>query len=179
VPAIVVTAADLSEVDHRRLNNGVLSGLGRDGLLGEVMSLVAHCRSGEMQEAGHAMAKLLYVEDNEDNIYMLTRRLKKLGFEVVVARDGEDGVSLTGAERTALVLMDLSLPVVDGWEATRRLKDDPATKDIPVIALSAHAMAGDREKALAAGCDEYDTKPVDFARLLSKIRALLPEGGDP
>jgi two-component system, cell cycle response regulator DivK len=88
-------------------------------------------------------------------------------------------VSLTGAERTALVLMDLSLPVVDGWEATRRLKDDPATKDVPVIALSAHAMAGDREKALAAGCDEYDTKPVDFARLLSKIRALLPEGGDP
>ena len=91
MPAIVVTAADLSEVDHRRLNNGVLSGLGRDGLLGEVMSLVAHCRSGEMQEAGHAMVKLLYVEDNEDNIYMLTRRLTKLGFEVVVARDGEDG----------------------------------------------------------------------------------------
>jgi CheY-like chemotaxis protein len=125
------------------------------------------------------MFKLLYVEDNEDNIYTLTRRLTKHGFEVAVARDGEHGLALARAERPALVLMDLSLPVVDGWEATRRLKDDPATKDIPVIALSAHAMASDREKALAAGCDEYDTKPVDFARLLSKIRALLPEGGDP
>lgn len=123
------------------------------------------------------MVKLLYIEDNEDNIYMLTQRLTKQGFEVLVARDGEHGVALALAERPALVLMDLSLPVVDGWEAARRLKEDPGTKSIPVIALSAHAMAGDREKALTAGCDDYDTKPVDFARLLSKIRTLLSEGG--
>ena len=119
------------------------------------------------------MIKILYVEDNEDNLYMLSNRLKRRGYEVVAARDGAEGVALAASEAPALILMDLSLPVIDGWEATRRLKSDAATKEIPVIALSAHAMSGDREKALAAGCDDYDTKPVELPRLLEKIAALL------
>ena len=120
------------------------------------------------------MTKILYVEDNEDNVYMLTRRLERKGFEVIVANDGEQGVAMAAAELPALILMDLSLPVLDGWEATRQLKAAPETRDIPVIALTAHAMAGDAEKAFAAGCDDYDTKPVDLPRLLEKISALLP-----
>ena len=123
------------------------------------------------------MAKILYVEDNEDNIYMLTRRLERKGFTVLIAGDGEEGVRMARSENPVLILMDLSLPVMDGWEATRRIKADPATSSIPVIALTAHAMEGEREKALAAGCDEFDTKPVDFARLLEKIAALT--GGTP
>ncbi|MGK9165742.1 response regulator [Inquilinus limosus] len=119
------------------------------------------------------MATILYVEDNEDNIYMLSARLKRRGFDVVAARDGAEGVEAAGRERPDLILMDLSLPVIDGWEATRRIKAAADTSGIPVIALSAHAMAGDREKALAAGCDDYDTKPVDMPRLLGKIEALL------
>lgn len=122
------------------------------------------------------MTKILYVEDNEDNVFMLTRRLTKRGYDVVVAGDGEQGVARAIEEQPALILMDLSLPVLDGWAATRKLKADPATQNIPVIALSAHAMPGDAEKALAAGCDDYDTKPVEMKRLLSKISALLPEG---
>ena len=124
------------------------------------------------------MTKILYVEDNEDNVFMLTRRLERRGYEVVVAADGEEGVAVAGRQGPSLILMDLSLPVLDGWEATRRLRADPMTSAIPIIALSAHAMAGDREKALAAGCDDYDTKPVDLARLLAKIEALLPEATD-
>ncbi|HLI13908.1 MAG TPA: response regulator [Alphaproteobacteria bacterium] len=120
------------------------------------------------------MARILYVEDNEDNIYMLSRRLERRGYEVVVARDGEEGVSEAQRVAPALILMDLDLPVIDGWEAARRLKTAPETRHIPIIALSAHAMAGDREKALAAGCDDYDTKPVELARLIGKIEALLP-----
>jgi two-component system, cell cycle response regulator DivK len=119
------------------------------------------------------MVKILYVEDNEDNIYMLSSRLKRRGYDVVSARDGEQGISMARTEAPALILMDLSLPVVDGWEATRRLKAEATTQDIPVIALSAHAMAGDREKAIAAGCDDYDTKPVELPRLLEKISSLL------
>ncbi|MGH7310117.1 MAG: response regulator [Candidatus Rokuibacteriota bacterium] len=119
------------------------------------------------------MTKILYVEDNDDNVYMLRGRLRRAGYDVVVATDGEQGVAMAAAETPALILMDLSLPVLDGWEATRRLKTRPDTAAIPVIALSAHAMAGDRERAIAAGCDDYDTKPVDFARLLDKIRAAL------
>lgn len=119
------------------------------------------------------MATILYVEDNEDNVYMLSSRLKRRGFDVIVARDGAEGVEMVGRERPDLVLMDLSLPVIDGWEATRRIK--AGSSGIPVIALSAHAMAGDREKALAAGCDDYDTKPVDLPRLLRKIEVLLDE----
>lgn len=121
------------------------------------------------------MAKILYVEDNEDNIYMLTRRLRQQGFEVVVAGDGAEGVAMAASEAPDLILMDLSLPTLDGWEATRRLKAAPETKRIPVIALSAHAMEGDREKALAVGCDDYDTKPVSFPRLLEKIQAILAQ----
>ena len=121
------------------------------------------------------MPKILYVEDNEDNVYMLTRRLRQHGYEVVVAGDGERAVAMAAAEAPDLILMDLGLPVLDGWEATRRLKGAPETKAIPVIALSAHAMDGDREKAVAAGCDDYDTKPVNLPRLLEKIRAALPK----
>ena len=119
------------------------------------------------------MVKILYIEDNEDNLYMLSNRLMRRGYEVVLARDGEQGIAMAGSEAPALILMDLSLPVIDGWEATRRLKTEPLTRNIPVIALSAHAMAGDREKAIAAGCDDYDTKPVELPRLLEKITALL------
>lgn len=125
------------------------------------------------------MAKILYVEDNEDNVYMLTARLRRRGFEVIVAPDGEQGVALARTEVPALILMDLGLPVMDGWEATRRLKAVPETRGIPIIALSAHAMAGDREKAFAAGCDEFDSKPVEFDRLLDKIRTLLPAEAPP
>ena len=118
------------------------------------------------------MAKLLLVEDNEMNRDMLSRRLIRSGYEVVLAVDGEQGVALA-ASGPDLVLMDMSLPVLDGWDATRQVKADPATKGIPVIALTAHAMEGDRQKALAAGCDDFDTKPVEFARLVSKIEGLL------
>ena len=117
--------------------------------------------------------KILYVEDNDDNIYIVRNRLSRAGYTVIVAGDGEAGVAMARTEKPDLVLMDLSLPVLDGWEATRRLKAAPETCDIPVIALSAHAMAGDREKALRSGCDDYDTKPVDFARLRGKIESLL------
>jgi CheY-like chemotaxis protein len=119
------------------------------------------------------MSKILLVEDNELNRDMLSRRLLRKGFQVVIAVDGAEGVRLAGAERPALVLMDISLPLVDGYEATRRLKADPATAAIPVIALTAHAMAGDRERSLAAGCCDYDTKPIEFERLLEKIQAVL------
>ena len=122
------------------------------------------------------MTKILYVEDNEDNVYMLSRRLGRKGYEIVVAGDGAQGIEMARAQSPALILMDLNLPELDGWEATRRLKADPATEAIPVIALSAHAMAGDREKALAAGCDDFDTKPIELGRLLGKIAALLGEG---
>ena len=120
------------------------------------------------------MARILYVEDNDDNIYMLQNRLTRQGFDVLIARDGASGVDVAKVERPDLILMDLGLPVLDGWEAARRLKADPATCRIPVIALSAHAMSGDRVQALEAGCDEYDVKPVEWPRLLTKIRALLP-----
>ena len=122
------------------------------------------------------MARILYVEDNEDNIYMLRRRLERKGIEVIVAGDGEEGIAAALRERPDLILMDLSLPVIDGWEAARRLKSSPETRAIPIIALSAHAMTGDRERALAAGCDDYDTKPVDLRGLMAKIEALLPPG---
>jgi CheY-like chemotaxis protein len=119
------------------------------------------------------MAKILLVEDNEMNRDMLSRRLARRGYEVVVAVDGREGVAKARAEAPALVLMDMSLPVLDGWEATRELRADPATRAIPIIALTAHAMAGDREKALAVGCDDFDTKPIELERLLGKIEALL------
>jgi CheY-like chemotaxis protein len=120
------------------------------------------------------VTKILYVEDNDDNVYMLKMRLELLGdFEVVAAPDGEQGCALALSERPDVILMDLEMPVVDGWEATRRLKDDPQTHDIPIIALSAHALAGEREKALGAGCDEFDTKPIEFERLVATLRRVL------
>jgi two-component system cell cycle response regulator DivK len=121
------------------------------------------------------MMKILYVEDNDDNVYMLKNRLSRAGFTVIVATDGAQGVAMATSERPDLVLMDLSLPVVDGWEATRQIKANPATKHIPVVAITANAMTGDKEKAMAAGCDDFDTKPVDMPRLLGKIKALTPQ----
>lgn len=122
------------------------------------------------------MPKILLVEDNEANRDMLSRRLERKGYQVVLAVDGQSGVEMAQTQSPDLVLMDMSLPVLDGWEATRRLKAAPATQHIPVIALTAHAMSGDRDKALEAGCDDYDTKPVELLRLLGKIEALLSEG---
>ncbi len=119
------------------------------------------------------MAKILLVEDNEMNRDMLSRRLMKKGYELVMAMDGEQAIELAQTEIPDLILMDISLPGVDGWEATRRLKAKPETQAIPIIALTAHAMAGDREKCLEAGCDDYDTKPVEFPRLLEKIQGFL------
>ena len=123
------------------------------------------------------MTRILYVEDNDDNVFMLRGRLQRRGFEVAHAENGQVALDHVASDRPALILMDLSLPVMDGWEATRRLKADPATADIPVIALSSHAMSGDREKALAAGCDEYETKPVELRSLIAKIEALLGTEG--
>lgn len=123
------------------------------------------------------MSKILLVEDNETNRDMLSRRLLKRGYEVVIAVDGESGLSLAESEAPDLVLMDMSLPILDGWEVTRRLKAAPATRHIPVIALTAHAMSSDRDEALEAGCDDYDTKPIELARLLEKIQALLRANG--
>jgi len=117
--------------------------------------------------------KILYVEDNDDNVYVVKHRLGRLGYTIVVASDGEQGVVLAKTEQPDLILMDLSLPVVDGWEATRRIKADESTRHIPVLALSAHAMTQDRAQALAAGCDDYDTKPIDLPRLRAKIDALM------
>jgi two-component system, cell cycle response regulator DivK len=124
------------------------------------------------------MAKILLVEDNEMNRDMLSRRLQRKGHEVLLAVDGQEGLSLARAQLPDLILMDMSLPIIDGWEATRRLKEVEATRPIPIIALTAHALADDQQRALAAGCDDYDTKPVDFARLLGKIEKHLggPKG---
>jgi CheY-like chemotaxis protein len=121
--------------------------------------------------------KILYVEDNEDNIFMLKNRLTRAGHTVIVATDGAQGVAMASSERPDMILMDLSLPVLDGWQATRQIKATPDTKHIPVIALTANAMAGDREKALAAGCDDYDTKPVELSRLLGKLKQLTAQAG--
>ncbi|MBM3563296.1 MAG: response regulator [Alphaproteobacteria bacterium] len=122
------------------------------------------------------MVKILLVEDNEMNRDMLSRRLRRNGYEVVIAIDGLQGVEMAASEAPDLILMDMSLPVIDGWEAARRVRQNEATRKIPVIALTAHAMAGDREKAIEAGCDDYDTKPVEITRLLGKITALIESG---
>jgi two-component system, cell cycle response regulator DivK len=122
------------------------------------------------------VTKVLYVEDNDDNVFMLKMRLELLGdFEVLTAEDGEKGCEMAAAERPDIILMDLEMPVVDGWEATRRLKGNTQTRDIPIIALSAHALAGEREKALAAGCNEFDTKPIEFDRLIATVRRILAD----
>ena len=121
------------------------------------------------------MPKILLVEDNEMNRDMLSRRLKRRGYEVEIAVNGAEGVDMAKSLTPDLILMDMSLPVMDGWEATKNIKADPHTQSIPVIALTAHAMSGDREKALQAGCDDYDTKPIELSRLLLKIKAFLPD----
>jgi two-component system cell cycle response regulator DivK len=120
------------------------------------------------------VTKVLYVEDNDDNVYMLKMRLELLGdFEVLAAEDGQKGCEMAATEQPDIILMDLEMPVVDGWEATRRLKGNPQTRDIPVIVLSAHALAGERERAIAAGCDEFDTTPIEFDRLVATMRRIL------
>jgi CheY-like chemotaxis protein len=120
------------------------------------------------------VTKVLYVEDNDDTVYMLKMRLELLGdFEVLTAEDGEKGCEMAAAEQPDIILMDLEMPVVDGWEATRRLRENPQTCDIPIIALSAHALAGERQKAIAAGCDEFDTKPIEFDRLVATVQRVL------
>jgi CheY-like chemotaxis protein len=126
------------------------------------------------------MTKVLYVEDNDDNVYMLKMRLELLGdFEVLTAEDGEKGCAMAVSECPDIILMDLEMPVVDGWEATRRLKGNPQTRDIPIVALSAHALAGERDNALAAGCDEFDTKPIEFDRLVATLRRILAQWRKP
>ncbi len=125
------------------------------------------------------MPRILLVEDNEMNRDMLSRRLQRRGYDVIIALDGDAGVTMAASERPDLILMDMSLPVLDGWEATRRIKGTPETASIPIIALTAHAMAGDKDKALEAGCDDYDAKPIDFERLLGKMQALLKKQEKP
>jgi CheY-like chemotaxis protein len=120
--------------------------------------------------------KILYVEDDDNNVFVIKNRLGRVGYTIVIATDGEQGIAMAASEKPDLILMDLRMPGVDGWEATRRLKAAAETKRIPIIALSAHAMPGDREKALEAGCEDYDTKPIDFSRLRGKIEALLSTG---
>jgi CheY-like chemotaxis protein len=120
------------------------------------------------------VTKVLYVEDNDDNVFMLKMRLELLGdFEVLTAEDGEKGCEMAAVEQPDIILMDLEMPVLDGWEATRRLRGNPQTRDIPIIALSAHALAGERARAIAAGCDEFDTKPIEFERLVATLRRIL------
>ena len=149
--------------------------VGRE-LLAEIRELIA----ARLRSSGAEPAplKVLYVEDNEDNIFLLKTRLEQSGYQTLVARDGELGVKIAQEERPSVILMDMSLPVMDGWEATRILKELPETHAIPIIGVSAHAMAGDREKAIEAGCDDYVTKPVDLPELLEKIgRVLKPDSG--
>jgi CheY-like chemotaxis protein len=125
------------------------------------------------------VTKVLYIEDNDDNVYMLKMRLELLGdFEVLAAEDGQKGCEMAATEQPDIILMDLEMPVIDGWEATRRLKGNPQTRDIPIIVLSAHALAGEREKAIAAGCDEFDATPIEFDRLVATLRRLLAHRGE-
>ena len=179
IPVIVITSLDLNAKDRERLNSGVQSVLVKEkfrpeDLVERIRRLVPSQAGSPQSDGSGIVTKLLYVEDNDDNIYMLKMRLELLGdFEVLTAENGERGCEVAAAERPDIILMDLEMPVMDGWEATRRLKGNPQTRDIPVIAFSAHALAGQREKALAAGCDEFDTKPIEFDRLVATIRRIL------
>jgi CheY-like chemotaxis protein len=128
------------------------------------------------RDRSSVVVKVLYIEDNDDDVYMLKMRLELLGnFEVLTAKDGEKGCEMAAAEKPDIILLDLEMPVVDGWEAARRLKDNPQTRDIPIMALSAHALAGEREKAIATGCNEFDTKPIEFDRLVATVRRILAD----
>jgi CheY-like chemotaxis protein len=140
-----------------------------------VKSVLSERANRQLQREGSSVVvKVLYIEDNDDDVYMLKMRLELLGdFEVLTAEDGEKGCALAAAERPDIILMDLEMPVVDGWEASRRLKGNSQTQDIPIIALSAHALAGEREKAIATGCVEFDTKPIEFDRLVATVRRVL------
>ena len=179
IPVIVITSRDLDAKDRERLNAGVQSVLVKEtfrpvDLVERIRRLVQHEAGSRQRDGSRIVIKVLYVEDNDDNVYMLKMRLELLGdFEVLAAENGEKGCEMAVSERPDLILMDLEMPVIDGWEATRRLKGNPQTRDIPIIALSAHALAGEREKALAAGCDEFDTKPIEFERLVATVRRVL------
>ena len=179
IPVIVITSLDLDGERPRatEFRSTVRAGQGKvpTGGPGRTHPPTLANYAGSLEPDGNGIVtKLLYVEDNDDNVYMLKMRLELLGdFEVVTAENGERGCEMAVAERPDIILMDLEMPVVDGWEATRRLKSNPNTRDIPVIAFSAHALGGEREKALAAGCDEFDTKPIEFDRLVGTIRRIL------
>ena len=178
IPVIVITSLDLDAKDRARLNSGVQSVLVKEKFrpedLVERIRQLSQSSAGSPEPDGNGIVtKLLYVEDNDDNVYMLKMRLELLGdFEVVTAENGERGCEMAVTERPDIILMDLEMPVVDGWEAARQLKSMPETSDIPVVGLSAHALAGERDKALAAGCDEFDTKPIEFERLVATIRRI-------
>ena len=184
IPVIVITARDLdaNRPGAVKLRRAIRIGEGdvparRTGRA--YPPACAHQSGGRQQDGSSIVIKVLYVEDNDDNVYMLKMRLELLGdFEVLAAEDGEKGCEMALSERPDIILMDLEMPVIDGWEATRRLKGNPQTHDIPVIALSAHALAGEREKAIAAGCDEFDTKPIEFERLVATVRRLLARPND-
>ena len=175
IPVVVITAKDLTEEDRDRLNGGVeriIQKSDRDEMLRQLSREISQVRQTADREG---RMKILYVEDNDDNVYMLKNRLSRAGFTVIIASDGKQGIAMATSEQPDLILMDLTLPDIDGEEVTRRIRADPATKRIPVIALTANAMNSDRDKALAAGCDDFDTKPVDMPRLLAKIAALKPQ----
>ena len=197
IPIVVMTAKDLTPEERQRLNGSVekilLKGAySREDLLGEVRRLVASCAPGRVwrgkiiaacrtmsHHAGDVlsergtMPKILMIEDNEQNRDALSRRLQRHGYDVIMAVDGQQGVAMAQSELPDLILMDLNLPDIDGWEATRILKEAPETQAIPIMAMTAHAIAGDQERALQAGCDDYHAKPVEFQRLLTQIEALL------
>ena len=178
IPVIVITSLDLDAKDRARLNSGVQSVLVKEKFrpedLVERIRQLSQISAGSLEPDGNGIVtKLLYVEDNDDNVYMLKMRLELLGdFEVVTAENGERGCEMAVTERPDIILMDLEMPVMDGWEAARQLKSMPETSDIPIVGLSAHALAGERDKALAAGCDEFDTKPIEFERLVATIRRI-------
>ena len=179
IPVIVVTARDLTIDDHRRLNGQVDRVLQKDAVTGKTLLeeiRVAISASLNRESVANATPprRVLYIEDNEDNIVLLKGRLEQHGFAVIVAMDGAQGVEAARREAPGAILMDMRLPVMDGWEATKRLKANEETRHIPVIGVSAHAMIGDRERALEAGCDDYLTKPVDMSVLLSMLQRLLP-----
>jgi CheY-like chemotaxis protein len=178
VPVVVVTARDLSEADRRRLDGAVDRVLQKGALGGaelhqEIREAIRASIEGRTGGERAPRQKILYVEDNEDNIVLLKGQLEKRGFDVIIARDGEQGVAMAKSEAPALILMDMRLPVMDGWAATKLLKDAPETRIIPIIGLSAYAMTGDREKALTIGCDDYITKPVDLSQLMTRLDQIL------
>jgi CheY-like chemotaxis protein len=179
IPIIVLTAKDLTPADRDSLNGSVAKVLdktvcNREHLLGAVREQIkARLVSQAVGASDRRMSRLLIVEDNEMNRDMLSRRLERKGYQVIMAMEGRCGLAAARSETPDLILMDMSLPEIDGWEVARQLKSDITTRSIPVIALTAHAMTSDRQKALEAGCDDYDTKPVEFQRLLTKIQAML------